>query len=93
MNEQSEEAKAFWKDATARRKANGIRLGRLCVYVEKEQVDGFNELYQTWIKRWGKSQATDAVIAAMCEYESKYQDLKELVAKRRKEKRGKHSKR
>ena len=94
MTELSEAEKSYWKGATERRKANAIRLGRLCVYVEKEQVDGFLELYQTWIKRWGKSKATDALIAAMCEYEAKYQDLRELVLQRkRKAKRGKHAKR
>jgi len=91
--EQSEEEKQYWKVATERRKANAMRLGRLCVYVEKEQVDGFNELYQTWIERWGKSQATDAVIAAIAEYEAKYQDLRELVLKRKREaKRGRNRK-
>lgn len=94
MHEPSEQEKEYWKGATERRKANAIRLGRLCVYVEKEQVDGFLELYQSWIKRWGKSQATDALIAGMAEYEAKYQDLRELVLKRKKEaKRGKHAKR
>lgn len=94
MSDLSEREKEYWKGATERRKANAVRLGRLCVYVEKEQVDGFNELYQTWIKRWNKTQATDAVIAAMAEYEAKYQDLRELVLERkRKAKRGRHSKR
>jgi len=89
MSEQSEEEKQYWKAATERRKASGIKLGRLCVYVEKEQVDGFNELYQTWIKRWGKTQATDAVIAAIAEYEAKYQDLRELVLERKRKKKKK----
>lgn len=89
MSDLSDAEKTYWKSATERRKANAIRLGRLCVYVEQEQVDGFNELYQTWIKRWNKTQATDAVIAAMAEYEAKYQDLRELVLERKRKKKGK----
>lgn len=89
VNEQTEEAKAFWKEATARRRANGIRLGKLSVMVEKEQVESFLELYQTWITRWGKSKATDALIAAMADFEARYQDLRQLVLERKRKKKAK----
>jgi hypothetical protein len=60
------------------------------VYVDKEQLDAFLELYQdTWLARWGKTKATDALIAAMCEYEAKFQDLKELVLRRKADKKRK----
>ena len=57
------------------------------------QREGFAELWPVWVKRWGKLQAADAVIVAMGEYEAKYQDLKEMVLRRRKEaKHGRDSK-
>lgn len=86
MSEQSEAEKSYWKGATERRKQNGIRLGKLSVMVEKEQVEGFLELYQTWIQRWGKSKATDALIAAMADFEARYQDLRQLVLERKRKK-------
>lgn len=38
---------------------------------------GFQELWQTWKERWGEKRAGDAVIAAMADFEARYQDLKE----------------
>lgn len=52
------------------------------------QREGFKELWETWKQRWGDIQAADALLAAMCDFESRYQDLKVMVAERRK-KRGK----
>jgi hypothetical protein len=51
------------------------------------QREGFKELWNTWIERWGRVQAADAVLMAMAEYEASYQDLRELVLKRQREKR------
>ena len=50
------------------------------------QREGFAELWPVWVKRWGKLQAADAVIVAMGDYEARYQDLKEMVLRLRKEK-------
>jgi hypothetical protein len=47
------------------------------------QREGFRELWKTWVDRWGDLQAADALLAAMCDFESRYQDLKRLVGLRR----------
>lgn len=38
---------------------------------------GFQELWLVWKERWGEKKAGDAVIAAMADFEARYQDLKE----------------
>lgn len=50
------------------------------------QREGFKELWNEWIKRWGRIQAADALLAAMCDFEAHYQDMKRLVAERRRRK-------
>ena len=50
------------------------------------QREGFKELWDTWIERWGRVRAADALLIAMCEYEAKYQDLKRLVEERKRRK-------
>ena len=50
------------------------------------QREGFKELWRTWKERWGELQAADALLASMCDFESRYQDLRRLVAERRKRK-------
>ena len=47
------------------------------------QREGFKELWLTWKERWGDTQAADALLAAMCDFESRYQDLKTLVTLRK----------
>jgi len=53
------------------------------------QRDGFGELWPLWVKRWGKLQAADAVVAAMGDFEARYNDLRRLVAELRKAKKKK----
>jgi hypothetical protein len=52
------------------------------------QREGFKELWSEWIQRWGRVQAADALLIAMCEFESRFQDLRRLLEERRKAKRG-----
>lgn len=56
------------------------------------QREGFTELWRTWKERWGEIGAADALLASMCDFESRYQDLKELVAERRKRKKNARTK-
>jgi hypothetical protein len=53
------------------------------------QREGFKELWSTWIQRWGRVTAADALLIAMCEFEAKFQDLERLKEEMRKAKRRK----
>lgn len=46
------------------------------------QREGFKEVWETWVERWGKVKAADALIIAMCEAEARNQDLIRLVEMR-----------
>jgi hypothetical protein len=70
---------AVFNAAADRRRANGIRLGRLQFMVDPTQVEAFEGIYQTWVRRWGKETAVDAVITSMCDAEARYQDTKRLM--------------
>jgi hypothetical protein len=61
----TEEQKQVFKDATARRKANGIRLGRFCVMLNKDQIVSINEYWDSWTRLLGKERAGDYLIVAM----------------------------
>lgn len=78
---------AMFKANAARRVANGLKNGMLTVRADQSQIVAFNELWETWMDRWGKEKAMDAVIASMCDSEARYQDLLELVAKIKAQKR------
>jgi hypothetical protein len=54
------------------------------------QREGFKELWDTWIERWGRVRAADALLIAMAEYEAHYQDLIELVKIKAAKKRRRH---
>jgi hypothetical protein len=58
------------------------RFIRHCLYRSTQRF-GFAELWPLWIERWGKVEAADALLAAMCDFEARYQDLKELVRLRK----------
>jgi hypothetical protein len=76
MAELSESEKATFKAATERRKAAGIKLGRITLLAEKSQVEGFNELWDSWVARWGKNLAVDHLIRIMGQVEARLQDKK-----------------
>jgi hypothetical protein len=84
MAELSEEHKAIFRDAAARRKAKQIESGLIRMFAEIHQVEGFNEIWETWIERWGKSLSMDHLIRAMCVEEASHQnDLRHAKAYRR----------
>jgi len=70
----SDEDKATFKRATERRKENGIRLKRITMFADTSQVEGFNELWDSWTIRWGKSRAMDELIRIMSIVEARLQD-------------------
>jgi len=59
----SAEEKQTFLAATNRRKEAGIKLGRISFMATKEQVESFNELLNSWVERWGKNKAVDALLS------------------------------
>jgi hypothetical protein len=53
------------------------------------QREGFKELWDTWLQRWGKTTAADALLIAMAEFEQRFQDLERFKEELRKAKRKK----
>lgn len=54
---------------------------------QSAQREGFKELWDTWIERWGRVQAADALLIAMAEFEARFQDLQRFKEEHRKAKR------
>jgi hypothetical protein len=63
--------KQVFLDATNRRKAAGIRLKRISIMASTDQVEAFNELWSSWVERWGKNTAVDHLIRMMAHIEAK----------------------
>ncbi len=74
MDSLSEEEKATFKRATERRRENGIRLKRITLLAQPSQVEGFTELFDSWVIRWGKSRALDELIRIMSIVEARIRD-------------------
>jgi hypothetical protein len=81
-----ETRKAVYKNGFEQRRLGWEKRKKVSFMADESQVDGFAEVFEHWIARWGKSKAVDCLIAAICDAESRYQDLRELVAERRKKK-------
>jgi hypothetical protein len=73
-HELSDSEKATFLAATNRRKAAGIRLGRISFMATKEQVESFNELLDAWTQRWGKNKAVDVLLSMMSGIEARIRD-------------------
>ena len=74
MSELTSEEKAAFKSATERRRANGIRLKRFGVMADESQVSALNELWESWVIRWGKQRAVDNLIQVMATVEARQRD-------------------
>jgi len=74
MSELSDSEKAVYRAATERRKANGIRLKRFTILAEETQVEALNEVFESWIVRWGKNLAIDHLIVIMAQIEARQRD-------------------
>ena len=61
----SDEMKRMWQEAAAKRRANGIRLGRWAIMVNRDQLISIDEFYQSWVKVLGKEKAADYLIVVM----------------------------
>ena len=57
--------KQLFKDMTARRKAAGIRLGRWCIMVNKDQLESIEEFWGSWVGALGKQRAGDYLVVVM----------------------------
>jgi hypothetical protein len=74
MSNLSDSEKATFLAATERRRAAGIRLKRVCFMADEAQVEAFNIVWESWIERWGKTQAVDHLILLICRAEARYRD-------------------
>jgi hypothetical protein len=77
--ELTDEQKAVFKAATERRKAAGIRLGRWCVMLNKDQLVSINEFWDSWVKALGKEKAGDYLIVVM---RKGHEALREAIKRR-----------
>jgi len=64
-HELSDEQKQVFKDAAARRKAAGIKLGRFSVMADKNQIVSLNDFWNGWVQTLGKQHAVDYLIVVM----------------------------
>jgi hypothetical protein len=87
MAELSQEAKKVFLDATNRKIERGKRDKLIRMFAEESQVEAFYEVWKVWLDRWSKEKCMDALIASVCDAEARYQDLVQLVAERKKQKR------
>jgi hypothetical protein len=76
MSEVSDAEKAVFLRATERRRQNGIKLKQIRMNVEQSQAEGFYELFEPWVQRYGKVGAMDLVIVCMSAGEARIQDAK-----------------
>lgn len=85
-HELSEEQKQVFKDAAARRKAAGIRLGRFTIMMDKAAIESVNEYWDSWIRTLGKERATDYFVVVM---RNGHEKLRAALMEREAKKRGK----
>jgi hypothetical protein len=70
----TDEEKATFRAAGERRKAAGIRLKRIYLLADENQVTSFNVLWESWVERWGKQKAMDQLLRFMSLVESRLRD-------------------
>jgi hypothetical protein len=70
----TDEEKATFRAAGERRKAAGIRLRRIYLLADANQVESFNVLWESWCTRWGKQRAMDELLRFMSLVESRVRD-------------------
>jgi hypothetical protein len=85
----SEAEKNTYKAHAQWRRERGIRLKKIGFMAESTQVEGFFDIFETWVARWGKIDAVDQVLSSMCAAEARYQDYLEAKRAARKKKRSK----
>ena len=70
----TDEEKATFKRAADRRTAAGVRLKRITLMADENQVASFNELFDAWVRRVGKQRAVDGLLGLMSAAEARFQD-------------------
>ena len=63
-----------FREASARRRENGIRLKRFAVMCDATQVEALNEIWDSWCIRFGKQKAVDVLIRVMSNVEARLQE-------------------
>jgi hypothetical protein len=82
-HEFTEEQKQVFKDAAARRRAAGIKLGRFTILADKNQIVSLNDFLDGWIRHLGKQGAIDFLIVCMRRGEEALQRAMEERKKKR----------
>jgi hypothetical protein len=70
----TDQEKATFRAAGERRKAAGIRLRRIFILADANQVASFNTLWESWVDRWGKQKAVDELLRFMSLVEARLRD-------------------
>jgi hypothetical protein len=70
----TDEEKATFKRASERRAAAGIKLRRIYLLADENQVASFNVLWDSWCVRWGKQRAMDELLRFMSLVEARVRD-------------------
>lgn len=86
-HELTDEQKQVFKDAAARRKEAGIRLGRFCVMLNRDQIESVNEFWDSWVRALGKDRAGDYLVVVMRDAHEK---LREVIVEQKAKKREKN---
>lgn len=74
MNDLTDAEKEIFRAATERRRQNGVRLRKVTFMAEASQVDSFNLLLDSFIRRWGKEQAIETLLWVMSKVEARMQE-------------------
>ena len=84
MSEINEQEKELYRLAAARRRENGIKLRQVHMFVLESQAEGFYEVFETWVQRYGKTGAMDLLILCLSRAETRIQDgIREKEEKKR----------
>jgi hypothetical protein len=74
VSEISEEEKAIFRAAAARRTANSIRLKRVVFSCDENQAESLSVLLDAWVTRFGKQAAIDHLIRMWGHAEARLKD-------------------
>jgi hypothetical protein len=74
MDTLTDEEKRVFREAGERRAKAGIRLKRIYLLADENQVASFNVLWESWVERWGKQKAMDQLLRFMSLVESRLRD-------------------
>jgi hypothetical protein len=77
--ELSDQDKDVFRRAAERRKAAGVILKRFAIMADASQVEAINEIWESFVLRWGKEKAVDVLLRAMCRIETRMRDRERLA--------------